>query len=242
MKKATFLVFLSSLIVLTLMLTPVIPVGAAGSVTWTLDSHDDVDVLNPVYLCQMERHDSPLPPGNDGQSGQVNLAAYANQIWIANESAQSTVHYIAPGFWTLELVTDSDWDPDDFVIEIGEWTGFSFRGFNITQWREPDVFNDPETDMTKIFYRVQVDSDYILKNHYIAFRVTNADNTGHIVYCGEGEYSSCLISPSSDPGYPDPQIPPPVPGLSQWGIVVMAGGFLVLSMIVHHRKKQLARK
>jgi hypothetical protein len=233
MKTVFFKGLLSALLVLSLVFIPAVPVFASGNFGaqgWNLDSHEDDDDLTPSWLCQMEKKDGP---GDNGQSGQITLAANGgSQIWIADEAANDNVVFLSVSTsWDLELVTDVNWNAahiqSNCVVEIGEWDGVNFNKFDsVKQWKT--IYNNGTIYLT---FLNQTENENVRKNCFLAIRVTNHENIDHVIITEEGTGSSCLSSTPGDPGYPNPG-PKPVPVSSWTGTGLMIGGFAVLITVL----------
>jgi hypothetical protein len=234
MKNTALVVMVATILAFSMISGLVSPILASGSQSWNLDSHNDHDVLNPAWLCQMEMTDSI--PGDDGQSGSIVLGTDQSQIWIADQKATADVLFGGgDGAWVLELVTDTGWETDgsDCIVEIGFWNGVIFQRFySALQDNPPDVKTINDTSQLVITYVFQAFNAVVQKDRYLAIRVTNLDNQEHTIFCGETEKSSCLTSPGTNPGYPTPNYPPRVPVSSGVGTALMIASFAVLSIIM----------
>lgn len=237
-KNRLFITSLSLVMIVGMLFVLVTPALALGSQSWNLDSFEDQPTL-PSNLAQMEQ---TFTSGDDGQTGQIDLAPDANQIWIADRAAQSNTNFIGgDGAWILELVTDTNWQadiiPTNCIVEIGEWDGFNFHAFISTYQDTPDVENIPgNPNQLIITLTWQAADETIHKDCYLAIRVTNTDGQQHTIYCGEDEKSSCLTSTGTDPGYPNP--PPPVPTASESGILIMILSFSIILPVLVLRRRQ----
>jgi hypothetical protein len=233
MKNMVFTGFVSSLLVIILLLAPAGPVFAFGAQSWNLDSHEDNQTLSPDWLCQMEQTGGP---GDDGQSGEVVLEPSTTQIWIADQPATRKIVFGGgDGAWILELVTDVAWDTDgsDCVVEIGEWdpASFTFRAFGSASQDNPPIIAPIGGNQLIISFVWQDFIESIFAGRYLAISVTNDDNQAHTIYCGESEHSTCLTSTGYNPGYPTPHYPPSVPAFSPVGLFILIVSFPVLFAI-----------
>ena len=131
-------------------------------------------------------------------------------IWIADEPAGVDVGFPA-GDWTGHLRKTGD--GDKFEVEIGVWDGsdFYFWGY----YDEGDFGASNDADFT-----IRADSFTVFEDEWLAFRVTNwdAEYDFYIVTAGGSSYVS---SPSTDPGYPVPELPTII--LFSIGLVVLMG-------------------
>jgi hypothetical protein len=233
MKSRVFISILSVFLALGLLFSMVTPIAAGehdpGSQHWNLDildnftyspgivfPTDDNDL--PGNCLQMEKTGSKADNeqgiftyNNDNNTwyrsgpGEVKIAQGASQIWIADQAAQADVEFYGDSQWELELVIDKDWNPADCVVDIGEWDG-SFNSFGTELLNR--VIDDNNSARIVLHYQFQLDDHTVYKGNYLAVQVTNiaSDSDYHTVYCGEGEYSSCLSSPGVDSGYPLPEL------------------------------------
>lgn len=230
---------------------PALASGNYGAQGWNLDSHEDtledtdiLDVLDPPWLCQMEKKDGP---GDNGQSGQIILTASGgSQIWIADEAAAGDVVFLGTNAsWDLELVTDR-WNPENIrqncIVEIGEWDGVNFNKFNSpVQWLSIYQFEDTEVYSIYLTFLKQSlnENEIVHKGCYLAIRVRNNEEIDHVIITGEGIYSSCFSSTNGDPGYPNPG-PHQMPASSLTVTGLMIGCFAVLiTLMMLTRNKRL---
>jgi hypothetical protein len=180
------------LAVLLLLSTVVIASAALGPQNWQLDSEAT------AAGHQMEK---VAGPGDDGQSGSVSIASSGSLIWIADQAAIVDVTFPS-GAWVIELATDSDWGTlgDNCQVTVGEWTGAGFTAFATTE----QVSTSWDGYILKV--NVQSSAQTVLTGRYLALQITNNDGVEHTVYTGEGNQSSCVRSPQTDPGYPVPEL------------------------------------
>jgi hypothetical protein len=188
LQKAWLAVFLAVLLLLS---TTAIAAAMAPQL-WYLDSE-----TTPVGY-QMEKSGGP---GDDKQTGSVNIGPGNSALWLADEAAVCDVTF-ASGSWVVEIRTDSDWgtEGDKCNVSVGGWnTG--------TGWYEI-----PTVAVTKITWDsgfniliilLETSSGTVYKDDYLALKVTNDDSGSHTI-CTQGR--SSLRSPDVDPGYPLPEL------------------------------------
>jgi len=187
--------------------------GGGGAGVWQLDSEVITPAVpvepqaqagaNPIY--QMEKNNGP---GDDGQTGSVNVPSGGSRIWIADQAALTNVTFAADGAWKVELSTDSEWidaDASGCTVLIGQWDGGSFIPFSSVF----DMFSVTwDTEVGKYIFELigQSGDETVIKDNYLAIQITNTDDVDHTVYTAEGDEASCLTSPENDPGYPLPEM------------------------------------
>lgn len=188
MKKLAIISIVLLIIAMTMSLTAV--ALAAGIQNWKLDSEQTAAGY------QMER---TTGSGNDGQSGQVDIASGNCAIWLADEAAAQDVTF-EKGKWVANLCTEVDWT-DCIAVQIGEWDGSKFTAFNtVTKvsfgWASGAIVVES-----------QLNSETIATGNYLALEICNLSGTectaGHTIYTNG---CSQLSSPCEDPGYPFPEI------------------------------------
>ena len=61
-------------------------------------------------------------PGDDGQTGSVDIEAGHSMVWVADQVAACNVTF-AGGSWVIEIRTDSDWGTkgDKCEVSLGGW-------------------------------------------------------------------------------------------------------------------------
>lgn len=220
MKKLAIISIVLLVIGMTTSLTAVAlaNTGVPGIQNWKLDSE-----TTPAGY-QMERE---LSTGNDGQTGQVNIASGDCATWLADEVAAADVTFTG-GKWVANLCVESDWS-DCMDVLIGEWDGSTFTAFNTVT----KVNFGWNTGVIRV--ESQLNSETIAEDNYLALQICNLSGTectgGHTIYT---QGCSQLSSPCSDPGYPLPEIAGGI--LFGLGVVGLAG-FLVI-----RKRKQASAK
>jgi hypothetical protein len=159
---------------------------------WYLDS----EVTVADY--QMEKANGP---GDDGQTGSVNIGAGNGALWLADEAAICDVTFPS-GSWVAEIKTDSDWgiDGEKCEVSVGGWDAD-------TGWYEiPTITATKVTwdaGFNILIVLLETDSGTVFQGDYLALKVSNDDSSAHDVYTTG---SSSLRSPDTDPGYPVPEL------------------------------------
>ena len=185
-------IFAILLAAVTLLFSMTTSALAMGSQLWYLDSE------TTVAGYKMEKETGP---GNNGQTGNVTIAANRSVVWIADQAAVSDVT-ISGGIWKIKLYTLTYIEDEDLDARIGYYDG----NFNeIETWGKSIV-----TGHALIQWEFQVDPATIEEGHYLALQIINNDSEDHVILTGEkgpsGYARSCLKSPDSDPGYPLPEL------------------------------------
>jgi hypothetical protein len=174
---------------------------------WYLDSE-----ITPAGY-QMEKSGGP---GDDGQTGSINIGPGISALWLADEAAVCDVTFPS-GSWVVEVKTDSDWgtEGDNCEVSVGGWD-------TDTGWYEI-----PTITATKITWDagfnilvilLETNSGTVYQGDYLALKVANEDSSSHEVYTTG---SSSVRSPDTDPGYPLPELAAGI--LLGIGLVGLAG-------------------
>jgi len=234
---------------LGMLLAMVVPVVATGAQTWNLDSTDDQATdpgeypLPDTAFVQMEKVAPPAFDPQHTQSGSVTLTAGGSQVWIADQVALADVTFEGgDGAWILELVMDDQWptyydndlasdaiSTENLGVEIGyvDDADNLFHAFtSITS--DPatvEIVNGTDMYIVTITPSWQENNETVYTGDWLAIRVTNWDDQDHTVFSGEDEYSSCLTSTGTDPGYPLPEL---AAGILLGAGILGVGGFWVL--------------
>jgi len=135
--------------------------------------------------------------------GSVLIGASASNVWIADEAATTDVTFSGSA-WTGQVVFTSaptgGGSPHTFTVEIGYCTDsndFTAGG--------PDATLTGDGTATVFTYTTDAASFTVTNGKYLALRLTNNSGSGYDVTTGETW--SYTNSPSSDPGYPVPELP-----------------------------------
>ncbi|HSW56945.1 MAG TPA: hypothetical protein VLH15_00925 [Dehalococcoidales bacterium] len=129
---------------------------------------------------------------NGAQSGFVEfgIAEGLEHIWLSDQAAQTDVTFPA-GDWLIHLVTE-DWD-SECQAQIGESDGTTFNPFNTV----PAMGSQNGNIIT---FTINTGGT-VPQGNYLALKIFTADGSRIIT-----EGNSYLKSPSSDPGYPLPEL------------------------------------
>jgi alkaline phosphatase len=187
--------------------------AGSGPQTWQLDSEtvpltsvtdspQAQDTPAAPSLYQMER---TAGPGDDGQSGKVDIFAGQAVTWIADEVALADVTFPS-GAWKVEIATEDDWGTDgsNCLATFGIWDGGFYTPFSTlnlvsVEWSEGVVAYIFKLDK-------QIGTATVPEGSYLAVQITNNDDVIHTVYTDEVQKASCVTSPQTDPGYPLPEL------------------------------------
>lgn len=135
--------------------------------------------------------------------GSVSIGASASNIWIADEAATADVTFSGSA-WTGQVVFTSaptgGGSPHTFTMEIG----YSTDGSDFTAGG-PDATLTGDGTATVFPYTTDAASFTVTNGKYLALRLTN--NSGSSYSVTTGLTWSYTDSPSSDPGYPVPELP-----------------------------------
>ena len=138
-------------------------------------------------------------------TGSIDINAGAIQYWLTDIPAAVDVKF-PDGAWIIQLKTDTYWGDslsNKCIMTVGEWStsGSIFSPFPTSAI--DSLTYDNGTHILRI--ELQLSTETVHQNNYIALRIENIDSTLHTVYT-DGE--SSIKSPNSDPGYPTPEIHP----------------------------------
>lgn len=164
---------------------------------------------------------NPVMEKTGGQSGSVVVPAKGNTLWLSDQKAATDVTFPS-GTWTIKLKTDADWSDAQCLAEVGDYNpsgGGTFTPFNSSA---TGINNDGLVTITITVGGTVKEGDYL------ALEVLNNDTVGHDITT---DGSSSLSSPSTDPGYPLPEMSAVI--LLSFGLAGL-GGYAVFK-----RKKAL---
>jgi len=155
-------------------------------------------------------------PGDDGQTGSVDIGAGNGLVWLADQTAVCDVTFPS-GSWVVEIRTDSDWGTggDKCEVSVGGWD-------TATGWYEiPTItvttitWDDGQNILTIL---LQTGSATIYQDDYLALKIINNDSGSHTI---DTNGRSSLRSPDTDPGYPVPELAAGI--LLGFGLVGLVG-------------------
>jgi hypothetical protein len=168
-----------------ILVTTVVASGDSGSQRWNLDS-----VGHSLSGKVMEKTGT--------QSDNVSISAGGNQVWLSKNDAGANVTF-SGGSWVIYLktMTNDNWEAHCTAV-VGGWnTNSGWYAFSTTTgtaiWLGDGILK----------VEIQNNSETIPKDDYLALKVMNSDSTPHYVITDGYSY---LISPTTDPGYPLPEI------------------------------------
>jgi hypothetical protein len=212
-----------AVLVAAVLLSSMVGMASAVSQNWYM-TDTDPSVSGANYLMHKDSGEGIIPvPINAGQS----------KVWVADEYV--TVNQIdMSGTWNVNLTVLNVGAPGTakFKVDIGTLSGGSFTSkgnADITPYYL-GVFE------TKLFtMNIDTTDHTIGENDYLAIQVT--DYTGYIniqvLTVGEVNSPSYIASPSTDPGYPFPELPTVL--LTSIGLLALTG--FVLFSRVEKRKR-----
>ena len=189
----------------------------ADSQQWFLNSSNHSTVsANKV----MEKSGTPTSSVTINQSTSV--------IWLTENAATADVTF-SSGSWFVYLETTEDWGAD-CDISIGGWD-VSNTG---NEWYDISTSTGTKFSFSSgiLTVEVQTGSGTISNGDYLALKIENTSSSNNHDVVTDGD--SYMLSPSTDPGYPIPDIAAGI--LLGLGLIVM-GGFLVIAK----RKQNVVR-
>jgi hypothetical protein len=149
-------------------------------------------------------------PSDPTQTGFVLIPAGQKVVWIADQKAQANVTFAAGAGWELEIVTDKLWNTAAWTsvattceMEIGYFDG-TFHKFASVNESMPRFYYDAGGGLVLTLHP-QTAAETVETNKYLAVQIWNKETIEHTIWTGEDNKSSCLTSPSTDPGYPVPE-------------------------------------
>jgi hypothetical protein len=162
-----------------------VPALATGAQNWYLNSTSRSGNL-------------VMDKARGGQSGSITVPANSTRYWLADQAALDNVTF-PQGVWVIGLKTDV-WtnSSTSAVLTVGQWKT-SFIPFS-TNNRGKLSYNAGRSMMT---FELQTGPQTILKGNFLALEVTNNDTISHVITT---DGRSFIESPSSDPGYPLPEV------------------------------------
>ena len=211
--KAFTAVFLASLLLVSM--TAIATTVALGEDAYGDGSGSDCGCGDPTPCTEAQLwllDSEPTPagyqmekcggPGDDGQTGSVDIGPGNSVIWLADQPAVFCDVTFPGGSWVAEIRTESDWgtEGDKCEVSVGGWN-------TDTGWYDiPTIAVTTRTwcaGCNILTIVLQTVSGTIYQDDYLALKITNNDSGYHgICTCG----CSSLRSPDTDPGYPVPEL------------------------------------
>ena len=152
--------------------------------------------------------------GSLGGSGDVvDLDQGVGIVWTADEAAERDVGFPA-GDWSYSVSTDDESDDDVTIgVFVGYWDGaFHFEGSEFVD----------NTDHSQVYTgSIAVDEFEVAKDYWLAYGIRNMEYRTCTFKLQVNDNDTYIASPSSDPGYPIPELPTIV--LLATGLVFLAG-------------------
>lgn len=186
-----------------LLVTVALPlvVSADTSQSWFLwETSLDTD----LYEMKKGSVDYPGP-------SSVSITTTSSVVWRADQTSQGCT--FPAGTWDGEIFLKEEPSSGTITLDVGSWDG-SFHSNGNTQSPDPTVGSN---DIS-----ISADQFSVYSGDYLAFKVTNNTSGTIVVDCDFAD-QSYLTSPTSDPGYPIPELPTIV--LLTTGLVCLAGYF-----------------
>jgi hypothetical protein len=189
-----------------LILSIAVPAAAGGAQNWYLDS------LNHSVTGKLMEKVRGI------QTGEIPVPAGETAYWLADQVAQADVTYPS-GSWVIGLKTDGYWGgttSDKAILVVGEWDTAKHKFIAFSTSNQPNILWDDGKNVYSL--ELQTGSETVHTGNYLALQITNQDMVEHTIVT---DGSSFLESPSSDPGYPLPELA--TLGLLGLGLVGLVG-------------------
>lgn len=186
MKKHIMKMMLSLMVVGVLILSITAIAAAAGSQQWYLDGSNHATVTaNKV----MEKSGS--------QAGTTSIGAGGEVIWLSENTAQTGGVTFPSGSWVVSLETTANWGANCFA-QVGSWN-------TSTGWHQIATTTGTHFAFANgiLIVEVQTGSATIPGGEYLALKLGNSDGSAHTV---KTQGQSHLVSPTTDPGFPVPEV------------------------------------
>jgi hypothetical protein len=192
------------------LLVSMVGMASAESQTWHLSS-DDITGGKVMYQGEHQV----------GGTANVSIGAGNSVIWIANQSALVDVSFTTDTGWGEQL-KKTDATSQYYTVEIGIWNGTAF----ISKGSSYEQFVSTDWDAFAISAMFTVPA-----GDYLALNVTPDTDMSIMteLFLPTSPGVSRVSSPSTDPGYPYPELPT---------IILMSAGLLALfSYVVYGRRR-----
>jgi hypothetical protein len=210
----TYILITLALILLAVLAVPAVATGAQN---WYLDSNN-----HPVTGKIMTKT-------YGAASGSVSVGINQTVYWLADQVAGENVTF-PRGYWVIGIYTDSAWGDASFSkgsFMVGEWNPgtsqfHAFNTSNVGKFSWDSGHNLYSTEQ-------QVGSQIIHKGCYLTLQVVNTDVKSHTITT---DGRSFIESPSSDPGYPLPELS---------AVVLLGAGLIGLFGFIQYRRSRTSR-
>ena len=202
--------------------------SAAGSQTWWFRDLDRSPAVDGSFYTKYMMKNSTGASDDSVTAGDI---VETTLYLVADEVAQYTVGFV--GTWTGAIKYAYEGESNTVTLTLGYVTGSSFTAATGATQSFSTIgdYNDHGVDISI----TPSETFTIPSGSYLALKITSTAYFGTGIWAegqnsnNPGTYSSRLISPSSDPGYP-------VPELST--LILMSSGLLVgTAMLIYGNKK-----
>ena len=212
-RKLFYILSILVLVISGILVTTTVASAETGSQTWLLNSSDHPDYSSEKL---MEKVGVTTP------TGSVSIATSQKVIWLSQNDAECDVTFTTDGGWGVTLITQEDWG-DAYTIEVGVYNPGGSPKF--TPFDDTVITNDTFTFMTThfVFHATVLNTNAtVLSGQYLALQIGNTSGSSHTVITTGG---SLIVSPTTDPGYPLPEL---VTAILLGGGLLGLGGYFTL--------------
>ena len=153
----------------------------------------------------------------------VPVADDGSEIWRADEAATVNVGFPA-NTWTGHITFDANSDDTAVRVYVGKWDSENFTPSDESEFADVSGSSD---------FSISASSFNVPETKWLAYKIEDYDAVAdsNSVVVSVGGNNSYVSSPSSDPGYPIPELPTIV--LIGVGLVCLIG---YISWKQHHRR------